>query len=152
MALQNRGANFTLEQGHLNVLEGGKRPYQTIIPALATRDGELWLSFGVMGGHQQPQGHLQVISNMVDFEMEPQRALDALRFRVDVAGDGAVELETGVPAELVAELERRGHTIRVIDGYERSLFGGGQVISRDAKTGALVGGSEPRIDGAAVGW
>ena len=89
---------------------------------------------------------------MVDFEMEPQRALDALRFRVDVAGDGAVELETGVPAELVAELERRGHTIRVIDGYERSLFGGGQVISRDAKTGALVGGSEPRIDGAAVGW
>lgn len=152
MALQNRGANFSLQPGHRNLLEGAKRPYQTIIPALATRDDELWLSFGVMGGHQQPQGHLQVLSNMVDFGMDAQAALDALRFRVDVAGDGAVELEAGVPPELVVELERRGHTIRVIDGYDRSLFGGGQVIARNANTGALIAGSEPRIDGAAVGW
>ena len=152
MALQNRGANFTLEDGHPNVLEGGKRPYQTIIPALATRDGELWLSFGVMGGHQQPQGHLQVISNLVDFEMEPQTALDALRFRIDVTGSGDVELEAGVPTKLIDELQRRGHRVRVIDGYDRSLFGGGQVIARNPKTGALIAGSEPRIDGAAVGW
>ena len=152
MALQNRGANFSLQPGHLNLLEGGKRPYQTIIPALATRDDELWLSFGVMGGHQQPQGHLQVISNMVDFGMDSQAALDALRFRVDVAGDGAVELEAGVAPELVTELERRGHVIRVIDGYDRSLFGGGQIISRNPTSGVLIAGSEPRIDGAAVGW
>ena len=152
MALQNRGANFTLEDGHPNVLEGGKRPYQTIIPALATRDGELWLSFGVMGGHQQPQGHLQVISNLVDFEMEPQTALDALRFRIDVTGSGDVELEAGVSTKLIDELQRRGHRVRVIDGYDRSLFGGGQVIARNPKTGALIAGSEPRIDGAAVGW
>ena len=152
MALQNRGANFSLDPDHPNALAGGKRPYQTIIPALATREGKLWLSFGVMGGYQQPQGHLQVISNMVDFEMEPQRALDALRFRIDVNGSEEIGLETGTPPELARELEARGHRIRLFDGYDRSLFGGGQIIARDPRTGALIGGSEPRIDGAAVGW
>jgi len=119
---------------------------------MATRDGELWLSFGVMGGFQQPQGHLQVISNMVDFGLDAQRALDALRFHVDVTGKGEVKLEAGVSAEVVAGLRKRGHWVTLVDGYERILFGGGQIISRDAETGVLVAGSEPRKDGAAVGW
>lgn len=152
MALQNRGANFSLDPGHPNALAGGKRPYHTIMPALATSGGELWLCFGVMGGFQQPQGHLQVVSNMVDFGMDPQKALDALRFRIDVTGSGEVGLEAGVPPELPRALEARGHRIRIFDGYECALFGGGQVIARDPWSGALVAGSEPRADGAAVGW
>ena len=152
MALQNRGANFSLDPGHPNALAGGKRPYHTIIPALAMRGGELWLSFGVVGGFQQPQGHLQVVSNMVDFGMDPQRALDALRFRIDITGSGEVGLEAGVSPGLARALEARGHRIRIFDGHDRALFGGGQVIARDPQSGALVAGSEPRADGAAVGW
>ena len=152
MVLQNRGANFSLDPDHPNALAGGKRPYHTIIPALATRGGELWLSFGVMGGFQQPQGHLQVVSNLVDFGMNPQHALDALRFRIDVAGNGEVGLEAGVAPEVAKALEDRGHRVRIVDGYERSFFGGGQIIARDPHSGALVAGSEPRCDGAAVGW
>mgnify|MGYP005834527201 CR=1 FL=1 len=152
IALQNRGALFSLDPDHPNFIQGRKRPYQTIIPGMATKDGELWLSFGVMGGFQQPQGHLQVISNMVDFGLDAQRALDALRFHVDVTGKVEVKLEAGVSIETVAGLRKKGHQVRIVDGYERTLFGGGQVISRDAETGVLVAGSEPRKDGAAVGW
>lgn len=153
IALQNRGALFSLDRSHPNFLEGRKRPYQTIIPAMATRDGEMWLSFGVMGGFQQPQGHLQVVSNMVDFGMDSQQALDALRFHVDVeTGAGTVKLEAGIDGSVVSELQRRGHSVAVLDGYERTRFGGGQVISRDPETGVLTAGSEPRKDGAAVGW
>lgn len=152
IALQNRGALFSLDPEHPNALAPGKRPYQTIIPALATRDDELWLSFGVMGGFQQPQGHLQVIANMVDFGMDPQRALDALRFSVDVTGDGEVRLEAGVDPQVASALGALGHRVRVVDGYERTVFGGGQVIARDPESGALIAGSEPRSDGAAVGW
>ena len=152
MALQNRGANFSLDPGHPNALAGGKRPYHTIMPALATRRGGLWLCFGVMGGFQQPPGHLQVVSNMVDFGMDPQRALDALRFRIDVTESGEVGLEAGVSPALPEALESRGHRVRLFDGCERTSFGGGQVIARDPDSGALVAGSEPRADGAAVGW
>jgi len=151
IALQNRGALFSLDAAHPNHLQPAKRPYQTIIPAMATRDGEMWLSFGVMGGFQQPQGHLQVVSNMVDFALGPQEALDALRFNVDL-NSGHVNLEAGLERETVAELERRGHRINVVDGYARASFGGGQVIARDAETGVLTAGSEPRKDGAAAGW
>jgi gamma-glutamyltranspeptidase/glutathione hydrolase len=152
IALQNRGALFSLDPHHPNYLEGGKRPYQTIIPAIATREDELWLCFGVMGGFQQPQGHLQVISNMVDFGMDSQRALDALRFSIDVQNTGNVRVEEGIDAKTVVELRRRGHDLSIIKGYERGIFGGGQVISRDPLTGVLIGGSEPRKDGGAVGW
>ena len=152
IALQNRGSLFSLDPDHPNYLQGGKRPYQTIIPAMATREGEFWLSFGVMGGFQQPQGHLQVISNMVDFGMNSQQALDALRFSVDVEDSWNVGVEEDLPAWTINELRRRGHTIEVKSGYDRTGFGGGQVIARDPETGVLTGGSEPRKDGAAVGW
>ena len=152
IALQNRGALFSLDPRHPNFLQGKKRPYHTIIPAMATRDGEMWLSFGVMGGFQQPQGHLQVVCNMVDFGLDAQKALDALRFSVEVTGTGVVKIEEDISDDVVKELRRRGHRIQLVSGYERTGFGGGQVIARDPETGVLTAGSEPRKDGAAVGW
>ncbi|MCI0578551.1 MAG: gamma-glutamyltransferase [Chloroflexi bacterium] len=148
--LQNRGANFSLEDGHPNQVAPGKRPYQTIIPGLITRDGRAWSSFGVMGGFMQPQGHLQVGVNLVDYAMDPQTALDAPRFnwldRLTVA------LEAAVPDAVYDELARRGHNLVPRDQAGRYHFGGGQVIVRDPASGVLIGGSEPRNDGAAVGW
>ena len=151
ICLQNRGACFTLEEGHPNALGGGKRPYHTIIPAMALRDGALWLSFGVMGGFMQPQGHVQVLSNMVDYCMDAQTALDAPRFRVDERGGPEVSLEQGVPTETCEALERMGHNLR-IEPALGSGFGGGQIIAVDADTGVLEGGSDPRKDGCAVGF
>lgn len=152
IALQNRGALFSLDPSHPNYLESGKRPYQTIIPGMATRDHDMWLSFGVMGGFQQPQGHLQVISNMVDFDLDAQRALDALRFSIDVQETGTVRVEDDLDPDTVRGLRSRGHDLVVVGGHQRGLFGGGQVISRSPETGVLTAGSEPRKDGAAVGW
>ena len=152
IVLHNRGSLFSLDPDHPNALAPGKRPYHTIIPAMATVDGELYLCYGVMGAFMQPQGHLQVISNVVDHGMEPQATLNALRFMV---GQDAVALEEGVSPEVVRELERRGHSTRVIDGYDRGItggFGGAQLIQRDRDTGVLRGASEPRKDGCAVGW
>ena len=150
IALQNRGALFSLDPGHPNALEPGKRPYHTIIPAMATRSGELWLSFGVMGGFQQPQGHLQVLVNMVDFGLDPQTALNALRFSVQLTG--GVSLEEGLAQDTVRELQGRGHRVVLVEGYSRAMFGGGQIIERDIETGVLRGGSEPRKDGCVIGW
>jgi gamma-glutamyltranspeptidase/glutathione hydrolase len=116
---------------------------------MATRDGEMYLCYGVMGGFMQPQGHLQVISNMVDHGMDPQQALNALRFMV--AGD-AVVLEEGLAPPVVNDLKSRGHRVQTASGYQRVGMGGGQVIQRDPDTGVLRGGSEPRKDGCAVGW
>jgi len=152
MALQNRGSLFSFDPDHPNYLQGNKRPFQTIIPAMATKDDEMWLSFGVMGGFQQPQGHLQVVSNMVDHHMDSQEALDAPRFKVDVTGDQSVAVEEDLDPSVIRELEKRGHTVEVVSGYDRAGFGGGQVISRDPETGVLTAGSEPRKDGAAAGW
>ena len=152
IALQNRGSLFSLEENHLNYLLPQKRPFQTIIPAMATKDSELWLSFGVMGGFQQPQGQLQVISNMVDHNMDSQKALDSLRFSVDVDENGHVLVESDLDQEVVKGLRAKGHDVTVVNGYERILFGGGQIISRDSDTGLLTGGSEPRKDGAAIGY
>jgi gamma-glutamyltranspeptidase/glutathione hydrolase len=152
--LQNRGACFSTEPGHPNVLAPRKRPYHTIIPGMLTReDGSLYGPFGVMGGFMQPQGHVQVVVGLVDDGLEPQAAVDRPRFCIDAdGGPSEVSLEDGIPAATVEELRRRGHGVKgVLRGYSRSLFGKGQVIRRDAD-GTLTGGSdrEPRADGAAV--
>jgi gamma-glutamyltranspeptidase / glutathione hydrolase len=146
--LQNRGANFSLEPGHPNEAAPGKRPYHTIIPGFITKNGAAWSSFGVMGGFMQPQGHLQVGLNLTMFGMDPQTALDAPRF--NWLEGLTVGLETAVGADVRAELARRGHALYP---PEQPLhYGGGQVIVRDPETGVLIGGSEPRNDGTAVGW
>ena len=150
IALQNRGSNFSLDPGHPNALAPGKRPFHTIIPGLATREGELWLSYGVMGGFHQAQGHLQVIANMVDFGLDPQAALDARRFNVNL--DGTTTLEQDVPSEVIAGLRAMGHRITPYSGAPGVLFGGGQIIQRDPETGVLTAGSDPRKDGCALGW
>lgn len=153
IALQNRGALFSLDADHPNRLEPGKRPYHTIIPGMATRDGELYASFGVMGGFMQPQGHLQVVSALVDDEVDPQSALDRPRFCV-MGGDaaGQIALEDGLDFATLADLADRGHNVVPVTGSDRALFGGGQIIVRDASSGVLWGGSDPRKDGAAVAF
>jgi gamma-glutamyltranspeptidase/glutathione hydrolase len=151
ICLQNRGTGFTLEPGHPNVLAGDKRPYHTIIPAMALRSGRLWLSFGVMGGFMQPQGHVQVLVNMVDFAMDPQAALDAPRFLVDERGGPRVAIESGVPSRTRNALAAMGHDVQRKPTFSPE-FGGGQVIAVDPETGVLWGGSEPRKDGCAVGF
>lgn len=147
IALQNRGACFVLETAHPNCVAPGKRPYHTIIPAFMTRDGEAVGPFGVMGGYMQPQGHLQMVVNQVDYGMNPQASLDAPRWRW-VEGT-AIELELAVPQHVIHGLGGRGHTVTV-----QSLaypFGRGQIIRR-LDNGVYVAGSEPRADGCAVGY
>ncbi len=147
--LQNRGAGFIEEPGHPNQYAPAKRPYHTIIPALATRgDGSLALCFGVMGGSMQPQGHLQVIANIVHFNMDPQRALDAPRFQL--LPDGRVAMEPAFDRDLRRDLEARGHPLVPLeDTPSPGAFGGGQIIAV-ATDGVRIGGSDPRKDGQAV--
>ena len=149
--LQNRGHNFSLQADHPNALAPGKRPYHTIIPAMATRqDGSLYASFGVMGGFMQPQGHLQLITALVDDGLDPQAALDRPRFCIeDAASGGSVALEEGILPTVVAELAARGHPVSLVNGHGRAVFGRGQVILRD-EGGVLWGGSDPRADGCAM--
>ena len=149
IVLQNRAALFSLDPDHPNALTGGKRPYHTIIPAMATVDGELHLCYGVMGGFMQPQGHLQVMCNMTDFGMEPQAALNALRFQV--IGD-TVLIEEELSPEVIRGLQGLGHQLQMISGHARVGMGGGQIIRRNPETGVLWAGSEPRKDGCAVGF
>jgi gamma-glutamyltranspeptidase/glutathione hydrolase len=146
--LQNRASNFSLEPGHRNEAAGGKRPYHTIIPGFICRDGQPWASFGVMGGFMQPQGHLQVGSNLVDFNMSPQAALDAPRFRWQQGKRFAMEEAFG-PA-MAEEMRRRGHEIMSNIAARDMHYGGGQVILRDLESGVYVAGSEKRNDGVAV--
>lgn len=150
--LQNRGHNFSLDPDHPNRLEPRKRPYHTIIPAMVTReDGSLYASYGVMGGFMQPQGHVQVLSALVDDGLDPQAALDRPRFCIDVEeAGGRVALEEGIPPRVVSALADRGHPVYRVGGFGRSLFGRGQVIVRDRQTGVLCGGSDPRADGCAM--
>jgi gamma-glutamyltranspeptidase/glutathione hydrolase len=162
-ALQNRGYNFRLDQNHPNCLAPRKRPYHTIIPAMVTRpsspigrgaggEGDtLYASYGVMGGFMQPQGHVQVLSALVDHGLDPQAALDLPRFRIDVEESGGrVGLEEGIPTAVMAQLEKMGHPVYPVSGYDRSIFGRGQVIIRDSETGVLVAGSDLRADGCAM--
>jgi gamma-glutamyltranspeptidase/glutathione hydrolase len=150
--LQNRGYNFSLDPDHPNALAPRKRPYHTIIPAMVTReDGSLYASYGVMGGFMQPQGHVQVLSALVDAGLDPQAALDLPRFCIDVEeSSGRVALEEGIPTDAAGTLEQMGHPVYTVDGIGRSLFGRGQVILRDAATGVLAAGSDPRTDGCAM--
>jgi gamma-glutamyltranspeptidase/glutathione hydrolase len=148
VVLHNRGHCFTLEQGHPNRLAPGKRPYHTIIPGLLLRDGALLGPFGVMGGHMQPQGHLQVVSHLVDRGLDPQAALDEPRWRLDSGGRGDWELALEEPLhELAPALARRGHRA-VCDPHPEGFGGGQMVLVRDD---VLVGGSESRKDGVALG-
>ncbi len=160
VSLQNRAALFVLDPEHPNALAPNKRPYHTIIPAMTTRNGELHASFGVMGGYMQPQGHLQMVVNMVALGMNPQHALDAPRWSLagPAAGLGAEEagglvmVEEGWPFSVLSELSQRGHRLAPLTGRARAVFGGGQIILRDPETGVLTAGSDPRKDGCAVGW
>ena len=147
--LHNRAGLFSLDAAHPNALAPGKRPYHTIIPGLATKDDELLYCYGMMGAFMQPQGHLQLISNMVDHGMDPQQAVNALRFMV---GNDQVLLEEGINPDTARELQSRGHKLGLMAGRSRVSIGGAQVISRDPHTGVLQGGTEPRKDGAVVGW
>ena len=152
-SLQNRGHNFEMDAEHPNALAPGKRPYHTIIPAMATRetDGSLLASFGVMGGFMQPQGHVQVFSALTDDELDPQSALDLPRFCIeDGTAGGIVAIEDGIPDAVTQELAGRGHPVSKVAGWDRALFGRGQIIVRDPKTGVLCGGSDPRADGCAM--
>jgi gamma-glutamyltranspeptidase/glutathione hydrolase len=146
IALQNRGLGFTLEPGHPNRVAGGKRPFHTIIPAFVTRAGRPLMSFGVMGAHMQPQGHVQMMVRIFDCGQNPQAACDAPRWHV--APDGSVQLEPGFPPETLHGLAQRGH--RVTTGAPASLFGGGQLIHR-LEDGYLAA-SDRRKDGQAVGF
>jgi gamma-glutamyltranspeptidase/glutathione hydrolase len=147
IAMQNRGAGFSLERGHPNEAAGRKRPYQTIIPGFLTRSGQPVGPFGVMGGLMQPQGHTQVVVGSVDYGLNPQAVLDAPRWRVQ---EGlTVDLEREWPEHILRGLADRGHAVNL--PLERGAFGRGQIIWQ-LEEGVYVAGSDRRADGAAVGW
>jgi gamma-glutamyltranspeptidase/glutathione hydrolase len=157
-ALQNRGALFALSDDHPNRLEPHKRPFHTIIPALVTKDGRPWFVFGVMGGDMQPQGHVQVLVNLIDFKMNVQAAGDAARVRhsgsatpTGLPGDadgGIVYVESGISDDAIAALSAKGHRVM----RARGGYGGYQGILIDWEHGTLHGASESRKDGCAVGY
>jgi gamma-glutamyltranspeptidase/glutathione hydrolase len=155
-SLQNRGHNFSLDPQHPNALVPGKRPYHTIIPAMATRpdpggNEELYACIGVMGGFMQPQGHLQVVVSLADDQLNPQEALDQPRFCIaDGKAGGGVALEEGHSQKVVDELSTLGHAVEQVSGHGRAIFGRGQIILRDPESGVLCGGSDPRADGCAM--
>lgn len=148
IALQNRGANFSLDETSENCLAPGKKSYHTIIPAFMSKDGEAVGPFGVMGGFMQPQGHVQVVMNTVDFGMNPQDALDAPRWQW--TGGKRIEVERAFPYALTEALLRRGHEMAV-SAESGAAFGRGQIIWRD-EHGVLAGGTEPRADGIVAAW
>ncbi len=155
--LQDRGELFTLEKGHFNVYQAGKRPFHTIIPAFVTKEGKPFMSFGVMGGAMQPQGHVQILVNMIDFGMNLQEAGDAPRIRhvgssqptgESMRNGGSLQLESGFHPEVLRELYQRGHRIKTsIGGY-----GGYQAIMWDPVQKVYYGASESRKDGQAAGY
>lgn len=157
--LQDRGEMFVLKEGHANTYEPGKRPFHTIIPAFVTRNGAPWLSFGVMGGDMQPQGHVEVLMNLIDFGMNLQEAGDAPRIQHEgstspeaqaepMKDGGWVDLESGFPYETVRGLMQKGHSVRFANGP----YGGYQAIGWDAANKTYVGASEGRKDGQAAGY
>ena len=160
---QDRGELFSLDPAHPNAYEPGKRPFHTIIPAFVKKDGQPYMTLGLMGGGMQPQGHVQVLVNIVDYGMNLQEAGDAARFNHDggrqpteaLAGPsadplGTLYVEPGIPAESIAQLRAMGHTVEVVDNG--IMFGGYQAIARDPETGVLTGATEMRKDGQASGY
>jgi len=156
--LQDRGGLFALTPGHPNRLAPGKRPFHTIIPAMLGHGGVPLMAFGVMGGDMQPQGHVQIVINLVDFEMNLQEAGDAPRLYhtgsaeptgTGMSDGGIVHLESGVPLDVRRALLRLGHTLVETTG---AAFGGYQAVRRDPVTGVLSGASESRKDGCAIGY
>lgn len=145
IALQNRGVLFELDPSHSNHVAPRKRPFHTLIPAMVLKDGKPFFSYGVMGGDMQPQGHLQVFLNLVDFGMDPQQAGDAPRFRHSVGG---LALESAFNEPVRSGLAAKGHDI--VSGFD--AFGGYQGILIDPRTNVLAGGSDVRKDGLAIGW
>jgi gamma-glutamyltranspeptidase/glutathione hydrolase len=143
--LTNRGACFTLEPDHPNIFGPSKRPLHTIIPAMAMKNGRCDMSFGVMGAHYQPMGHVQIVNNMVDYGMDVQQAIDCPRFFFE--GEQTV-VETGTPAATIDGLKARGHDVVLAT----TPWGGAQTIKIDWDRGVLIAGSEPRKDGCALGY
>ena len=155
--LQDRGELFSLDENHMNKFEPGKRPFHTIIPAFVTKNGKPFMSFGVMGGSMQPQGHAQIIVNMIDFGMNLQEAGDAPRMRHggssqptgEIMKDGGtLYLESGIDPEVIRDLMKKGHNI----GNTVGGFGGYQAIMFDLENGVYYGASESRKDGQAAGY
>ena len=147
ISLQNRGANFSLDEGSDNCLAGGKRSYHTIIPGFLMRDGEAVGPFGVMGAFMQPQGHVLVVVNTVDYHMNPQEALDAPR--IQWTGGKHIQLEREVPAHIAQDLARRGHEVEIVNSNLH--MGRGQIIWK-TENGLYIGGTEPRCDGTVAAW
>jgi gamma-glutamyltranspeptidase / glutathione hydrolase len=156
--IQDRGGLFSLHRGHPNALEPGKRPFQTIIPAFVSKDGQPLMAFGLMGGDMQPQGHAQVIVNLVDFDMNLQEAGDAIRFHHTGSSEptgtvmtdgGVLHIEDGLPQSVLDELKARGHTLA---SEPVGAYGGYQAIWRDPVTHVFAGATEKRKDGCALGW
>jgi gamma-glutamyltranspeptidase/glutathione hydrolase len=145
ISMQNRGAGFVLDKDHPNQADGNKRPFHTIIPGFVTDNGKPLMSFGVMGGHMQTQGHAQVMIRMFDYNQNPQTALDAPRWQV--FQDFKVGLEKGIKSEVIDDLKSRGH---IITDTEQWGYGGGQVIFKTED--GYISGSDPRKDGQAVGF
>ena len=150
IVLQNRGSSFSLDPTHPNHLEPGKRPFHTLIPAMVFKDDKPFMSFGVMGGGIQPQGHVQVLVNLIDLGMSLQQAIEAPRYRY-MAGK-EVLLEDEIPATVIAQLIAMGHVRAAPPGVLRSLMGGGQAIMIDPVNGTLMGASDSRKDGLAIGY
>jgi gamma-glutamyltranspeptidase/glutathione hydrolase len=148
IALQNRGHDFSLNPEHPNALKPGKKTYHTIIPGFLTKDDQAVGPFGVMGGYMQPQGHMQVVMNTVDFHLNPQAALDAPRWQW-IEGK-KVQVEPHFPNHIAQALARKGHQIEV--ALDTGGFGRGQIIWRDPETGVLMGGTESRADGSVASW
>jgi gamma-glutamyltranspeptidase/glutathione hydrolase len=145
IALQNRGSSFSLSAEHPNRLEPGKRPFHTLIPAVAHLGPDDWAAFGVMGGYMQPQGHLQVLSNLVDYDRPLQAALDEPRWRY--REDGTLAVEEQMYDRVATKLARRGHDVRILPSIQ---FGGAQIARNEA--GVLSAATEPRKDGLAIGY
>ena len=148
IAMQNRGADFSLDPSHANSLAGGKKTYHTIIPGFLTKDGQAIGPFGVMGGYMQPQGHVQVVMNTIDFGLNPQMTLDAPRFQW-LEGK-KIEVEKNFPTHIASELATYGHDIKIT--LESGSFGRGQIIWRDPESGVLAGATESRCDGSVAAY